>query len=263
VLGLLTPRSKSQERRAEAYRISSLVGDRVKSDRLWTECGTCQKQISVSAKSCPHCGARRKRFNALKWVGGGLLILIAIVAIAGGNKPSGESGGTSGTQMAATGDSANADLPANERDFLAVVAEYKDRFRSASNELQQSALRDERRAALLKALASRLSVEDWAGTLRRLETNVEGKAIVTVRLATGVDVLTWNNALSDAMHETMIDKGTPLYAALMNMAVGDPVHISGSFIPSDEDGAWETSMTIDGSMTAPEFLFHFNKIEKQ
>lgn len=243
--------------------VVNLGGGNVKSENLWTTCGTCQKQISVTAKSCPHCGARRKRFSALKWVGGGLLVLIAIGAIAGGNKPSGKSGSTSGMQMAATGDSANAALPANQRDFLAVVADFKERFRSASNELQQSALRDERRAALLKALASRLTVENWAGTLRKLETNTEGKAIVTVRLATGVDVLTWNNALSDAMHETMIDKGTPLYAALMNMAVGDPVTVSGSFIPSEEDGAWETSMTIDGSMTAPEFLFHFIDITKQ
>lgn len=235
----------------------------MKSKSLWTACGTCQKQISVDAQSCPHCGARRKRFSALKWAGGGLLVLIAIGAIAGGSKPSGKSDSTSRTEMAAIGDHAKAALPANQRDFLAVVADYKERFRSASNELQQSALRDERRAALLRALASRLTVENWTGTLRKLETNSEGKAIVTVRLAAGVDVLTWNNALSDAMHETMIEKGTPLYAALLNMAVGDPVIVSGSFIPSNEDGAWENSMTIDGSMTAPEFLFHFTAITKQ
>ncbi|AYG73609.1 hypothetical protein [Rhizobium sp. CCGE532] len=154
-------------------------------------------------------------------------------------------------------------LPTSQRDFLAVIADYKERFRSASNELQQSALRDGRRAAILKALASRLTVQNWTGTLRNLETSTEGKAIVTVRLVSDVDVLTWNNSLSDVIHRTMIDKGTPLYAALMNMSVGDPVTVSGSFIPSDQDGALETSLTIDGSMTAPEFLFQFSNISKQ
>lgn len=156
-----------------------------------------------------------------------------------------------------------AALPANQRDFLAVAIDYRERFRSAANELQQSALRDERRAAFKKALGSRLTVEHWIGTLRKLETNSEGKAIVTVRLAPGVDLLTWNNSLSDTMHQTMIDQGTPLYAALMNMSVGDPVIVSGSFLESDEDGVWETSMTIDGSMTAPEFLFRFTTISKR
>lgn len=156
-----------------------------------------------------------------------------------------------------------AALPANQRDFLAVAIDYRERFRSAANELQQSALRDERRASFKKALGSRLTVEHWIGTLRKLETNSEGKAIVTVRLVPRIDLLTWNNGLSDAMHHTMIDQGTPLYAALMNMSIGDPVIVSGSFLPSDEDGVRETSMTIDGSMTAPEFLFHFTTISKQ
>ncbi|UWU20156.1 hypothetical protein N2601_12715 [Rhizobium sp. CB3060] len=215
----------------------------------------------MSAKACPHCGARRKRSGALKWVGGVFLAFVVIGAVAGANKPSDKTTSTSGTPMASA--SKQSPLPASQRDFLAVVADYKERFRSASNELQQSALRDERRAAILKALASRLTVENWAGTLRNLETNTEGKAIITVRLASDVDVMTWNNSFSDVIHRTMIDKGTPLYAALMNMSVGDPVIVSGSFIPSDQDGMLETSVTIDGSMTAPEFLFQFSKISKQ
>lgn len=158
---------------------------------------------------------------------------------------------------------AETGLPQSQREFLGVVAEYKERFRSAANELQQSTLRDQRRTAVVKVLGSQLIAENWIGTLRNLETNTEGKAIVSVRLASGVDLLTWNNALSDTMHQTMIDKGTPVYAALMNMTVGDPVMVSGKFVPSDQDGALETSMTIDGSMNAPEFLFRFNQISKQ
>ncbi|MCZ7487166.1 hypothetical protein [Rhizobium rhizogenes] len=234
----------------------------MKSETLWTACGTCQKQVSVSARACPQCGAPRKRFGALKWVGGGFLALIIVGAFAGANSPSDKTASTLATQIASASKHPETVLPANQRDFLTVVGDYKERFRSASNELQQSVLRDARRAAILNALASRLTVENWTGTLRNLETNTEGKAIVTVRLASSVDVLTWNNSLSDVIHRTMIEKGTPLYDALSNMSVGDPVTVSGSFIPSNQDGALETSVTIDGSMTAPEFLFRFSKISK-
>lgn len=197
-------------------------------------------------------------------------MLVAIGGIARTSENADNEDGANGTagitargSAVATTAAAYEVLPVSQRAFLAVVTDYQARFRSASNELQQSSLRDERSAALLKALGGRLTIEGWSGTLRKLETNTEGKAIVTVRLAPNVDLKTWNNALSDAMHETMIAKGTPLYATLMHMSVGDPVMVSGSFVQSDQDGVWETSMTIDGSMTAPEFLFHFSTISKQ
>ncbi|WP_421579754.1 hypothetical protein [Shinella sp. M31] len=197
-------------------------------------------------------------------------MLVVIGGIARTNENAGRAGAAKGTTDVTAGSGAVATaatpeqaLPKTQLAFLDVVADYQARFRSASSELQQSASRDERRTALLNAFGSRLTVDGWLGTLHKLETNTEGKAIVTIRLAPNVDLKTWNNALSDVMHETMIEKGTPLYTALMEMAVDDPVMVSGSFVHSDQDGAWETSMTIDGSMTAPEFLFHFSTISKQ
>ncbi|MNF12751.1 hypothetical protein D3C80_2143530 [compost metagenome] len=65
------------------------------------------------------------------------------------------------------------------------------------------------------------------------------------------------------MDGTLIDKGTPLYSALLTMSVGDAVTVSGGFLPSEEDGVKETSLTIRGSMSDPEFLFRFNDISKQ
>lgn len=99
--------------------------------------------------------------------------------------------------------------------------------------------------------------------MRRLETNSEGKAAITVRLEQDVDLQTWNNELSDAVHTTMIDKGTPLYAILMHMSVGEKVKVSGNFIRDEADGIFENSITIRGAMTAPEFLFRFTEISKQ
>ncbi len=154
-------------------------------------------------------------------------------------------------------------LPEQQSRFLTVAAEYSDRFKSAANELQQSLLRDERRTALVEALGSQHSVSGWVGTIKRLETNSEGKAILAVSLTQNAEIATWNNALSDIVDSTLIAKGTPLYKALLNMSVGDSVAVSGSFLPSTDDGVKETSLTIRGSMTEPEFLFRFQNVSKQ
>ncbi|MCQ1772887.1 zinc ribbon domain-containing protein [Neorhizobium galegae] len=227
------------------------------SDSLPMDCKACGKQIAVKAKSCPHCGAKRFRFRALKWIGGGFIGLIIVSAALAPEKSERQAVSVVASKAAAV------PLPTKQTTFISAIADYSKRFNAASNELQQSALRDQRRAAILAALGPQLEADGWVGTLRKLETNGDGKAIVTVRLAPDVDILTWNNALSDALHSTMIEKGTPLYAALMNMAVRDKVKVSGIFIRADLDGIFENSMTIKGAMTTPEFLFRFNNISKQ
>jgi hypothetical protein len=220
--------------------------------------------MSISARACPHCGARRSRFRLVKWIGGGVIAISVLAAIAGQDEPlQNQTKTVTEVSPSLTVSSGALALPDQQNRFLTVTADYGERFESSANELQQSVLRDERRSALVKALGSQRSVNGWLGTIRRLETNSEGKAILAVQLSSNTDIMTWNNALSDILDETLIDKGTPVYRALLKMSVGDPVAVSGSFFPSSKDGVQETSVTIRGSMTNPEFLFRFHDISKQ
>ncbi len=218
----------------------------------------------MKAKSCPHCGKDGRRFSKLKWFGGGFAALVIASAIFGSGEA--EKGAVAVNSTSAASASAAkstaAPLPEQQANFIAAISDYKTRFDSAGNELQQSVLRDERRMAILKAVGGQLRANGWSGTLRKLETNGDGNAVVAVRVAPNIDLATWNNAMSDALHSTLIEKGTPLYAALVNMSVGDKVKVSGNFIRAEADGLFEQSITIRGAMTAPEFLFKFTDISK-
>ncbi|MCA2372491.1 hypothetical protein ATU3B_12740 [Agrobacterium genomosp. 3 str. CIP 111-78] len=234
----------------------------MKSKTLWTACRVCQKQLSVSAKACAQCGAPRKRFGALKLMVGGFAALVIATAIFGSGKS--EKGAVAGNSPAPASavKSTVAPLPEQQATFIEAISDYKTRFDAAGNELQQRVLRDERRMAILKAVGGQLRADGWSGTLRTLETNGDGNAVVTVRIAPNIDLATWNNAISDVLHSTLIDKGTPLYASLVNMSAGDKVKVSGNFIRAEADGLFEQSITIRGAMTAPEFLFKFTDISK-
>ncbi len=237
----------------------------MKSDSLWRACEDCGKQFSVKAKACPHCGKGGGRFSKLKWFGGGFAAFVIASAIFGsGEAEKGAVAGNSPTAASASAvKSTAAPLPEQQASFIAAISNYKTRFDAAGNELQQSVLRDERRMAILKAVGGQLRAEGWLGTLLKLETNGEGNAVVVVRVAPNIDLATWNNALSDVLHSTLIGKGTPLYAALVNMSAGDRVKVSGNYIHAEADGLFEQSITIRGAMTAPEFLFKFTEISKQ
>ena len=232
----------------------------MKSDNMWVACATCGKQVSVKAKSCPNCGHVMKKSGRWKWIAGGLLGLFVIGVALSPQKPAADKQGvSSATKNVAATSPAKPSLPATQNSFIKLIGDYKTRFGKASNELQESAMRDERAKAIVSVLGPQLEADGWLGTLRQLETNTEGKAIVTVRLAPDLDILTWNNALTDSIYSTMIEKSSPVYASLMDMSVGDKVKVSGRFIPTDGD-LLEGSITIKGAMTAPEFLFRFSDI---
>ncbi|WP_152643144.1 hypothetical protein [Rhizobium nepotum] len=236
----------------------------MKSDSLWKTCEDCGKQFSVKANSCPQCGKGGRRFSRLKWFGGSFAALVIATAIFGSGeseKGAAAGNGTNAVPASAVKSSA-APLPEQQTNFIAAINDYKTRFESAGNELQQSVLRDERRIAILKVVGGQLHAEGWLGTLRKLETNGDGNAVVVVRVAPTIDLATWNNAMSDVLHSTLIEKGTSLYAALVNMSAGDKVKVSGNFIRAEADGLFEQSITIRGAMTAPEFLFKFTEISK-
>lgn len=240
----------------------------MKSKNLWTACRTCGKQISINANSCPSCGASRSRSSKLKWLCIGVLGIIAAGAMVGKHEHRVQSAyqkaKSSNMDAHQTGSLSKAvALPVNQTDFVAVIENYAEQFRKASNELQESTLRDQRRVAMMDALNSERVIKGWKGTLQKLETNTEGKAIISVRLSPTIKLVTWNNALSDMADQTMIEKGTAPYTALANMSVGDAVEFSGSFLSSGQDGVRETSLTIRGAMTAPDFLFRFSDISKQ
>jgi hypothetical protein len=150
--------------------------------------------------------------------------------------------------------------PEDQLKFIKVVTDSVSGFRGAKNELQQSILRDQRMAEITTALHRRYTVNSWVGTINHLKTNVDGKAILSVSISPDIKVKTFNNSLSDINSNTLIEKNTTVYSNLLYLYTGQRVKFTGSFLPSSTDFIQETSLTIDGSMRKPEFLFSFKSL---
>lgn len=164
-------------------------------------------------------------------------------------------------RIAAESEEIRSLTPDQQRDFISIVNVFKSHFETANNEIQQSISRDQR-AKELGELLTLTTISKWFGTIKSIETTSEGKAVLMINIGDNVYVGTWNNALSDYLDGTLIEKSDPVYLALADMKVGDKVSFSGSFIRSNEDGVKERSLTIRGSMQDPEFLFKFNHVTK-
>ena len=144
-----------------------------------------------------------------------------------------------------------------QRDFMAIVLEYSQKYPRAENELQKSSLVTERLNRFRKLKGDPRRIKDWYGTLESMGTTGDGKAFVTIRLASVPDlrVSTWNNFFSDSKDKSLIPQSSKVYAKLAAMKKGNVVKFSGTL-------RQPTNPTEEGKMVTPNFLFIFTEIDK-
>ena len=178
------------------------------SESLFTKCRACGKEIAKSAKSCPKCGAKCRRLSFFHWM---VIAFFALIMFAFVEAPDSETVSERSVsevrQSLVQANSQDLKIPEEQALLLNVIAQSASSFRGAKNELQQSAIRDQRKSAISAALGG-YTVQSWIGTISQLQTNSEGKAILSVRISPNVEIQTWNNAVSDMMSNTLIEKGS-------------------------------------------------------
>jgi hypothetical protein len=152
-------------------------------------------------------------------------------------------------------------IPVDESGFILAIQQGQAAFRSAPNEMAQGGTRSRRRIAICQSLPH-MAVSDWVGRIEKLASNTDGKGVLEISLGADIRVTTWNNDLSDSSSHTLIDPSSSLFARVSEMRQGDQVVFSGAFFHSDVDCVTETSISLNGSMTDPEFLFRFLSVKQ-
>jgi hypothetical protein len=140
---------------------------------------------------------------------------------------------------------------------IAVLTEYSAKYKAATNELQKSALRTERKAALEKACPTRSAV-DWSGVLKKMGTTSDGQAHVQIEI--GGPKCTVSNLYPG--FDFLITHGTPLYTQVAAIPEGAKVIFSGEFVQSDKDWVKEIQLGEAMGMEMPQLLINFSSISQ-
>jgi len=158
----------------------------------------------------------------------------------------------------------NIQVPPQQKAFTDAVTPFIDKYGAAPNELKKSALRSDRKTAIANVFNETLEFTDWIGTIKTMETTSEGNAHLEISLyGAAIQIENNNNEVSAALGDkTLIPKGSELFNAIANLAVGTQVKVSGIFQKGRLDFIEELSLTEEGSMTDPAFAVKFTKVEK-
>ena len=190
----------------------------------------------------------------------GLLIFGAVKLVG----PSAQTG-TNTIRAASVGSAAqpSAEMPSDERRFLAAVASYHNEYSNASTDFQKGVVFQNRANALRASLPSGLEAKGWVGTIYKLSSNGDGFGVLEITLSDDAWLTTWNNSFSDTDDHTLILPTSPVYSTLGDLKEGDKVKVSGLLLPdSGPDVVRTTDLSMGSKMTEPEFLFRFTSIEK-
>lgn len=151
-------------------------------------------------------------------------------------------------------------LPPDEARLVEIVSLAQAESKKAENDMQRGGIKAKRDEVLCRAINS-LAVTNWIGTIKKVNSNSDGKGVLEILMAKDIEIKTWNNALSDLRENTLIEQGSPLFETASRMKSGQRVAFSGTFFRGSEgDCLRESSLTLRGKVQEPEFIFRFSEI---
>ena len=159
---------------------------------------------------------------------------------------------------------APADVPAAQQAMSDAVEQGRLDAEDAESDLQRANVLNVRSETMCDSVPDG-AVDQWVGTVVTVDANGEGKAVVVVSIEDDIEIGTWNNAFSDISDNTLIEQGTPLYDAALELVPGDVVKFSGTLKSGSEgnDACYYTSnLTEVMSIESPDYIISFSDLQK-
>ena len=159
---------------------------------------------------------------------------------------------------------APADVPAAQQAMSDAVEQGRLDAEDAESDLQRANVLNVRSETMCDSVPDG-AVDQWVGTVVTVDANGEGKAVVVVSIEDDIEIGTWNNAFSDISDNTLIEQGTPLYDAALELVPGDTVRFSGTLKSGSEgnDTCYYTSNLPEVmSIESPDYIISFSDLQK-
>ena len=183
------------------------------------------------------------------------------VVVLPAEKPTKVTEPASAAELGKTQEKSKVGMPESQNEFMAIMKEFINAYQAAPTDLKKSILQRQRARKIEtffeRSGNSKLEFVDWVVTLTRVTDAGSRGAAVRVRFpGVSIDLLT---TLRD---QILVPPDSNAYQTVADLGVGKRVRVSGEFRLKARDYIHEDSTTEEGSMTEPEFVVRFSKIEK-
>ncbi|ENE5759145.1 hypothetical protein ABNN16_001103 [Salmonella enterica subsp. enterica serovar Braenderup] len=154
-----------------------------------------------------------------------------------------------------------SELLSKQHSFIEIVSKAQRDSANAKNDMVRGGIKSIRDDDICKLLGSQ-TIKNWTGVVKNLDANGDGWGILEVEIAHGITLQTNNNSFTDINENTLINPASDLFQKASSLSIGQSVVFSGSFISKYGQCALERSVTLNGGLSSPEFIFKFSDISR-
>lgn len=152
-------------------------------------------------------------------------------------------------------DGANvANMPQREQELINILVDARKQYAAIHSD---APARDARLAMQVRVIAymqKGQTFQGWTGTIKTHGTTPEGDAWITIEIADGITISTWQKRLDDLNTSTLFRRHSPLYAAVQSAKIGQPIIFNGIILKS--------MLASDEEMVAhPQFIARFSDLK--
>jgi hypothetical protein len=150
--------------------------------------------------------------------------------------------------------SAPPPMPQREQDLIGILMDARKQYQNGHTATAAQDARMGMQIRVISFMRQGQAVQDWVGTIKSHGVTPGGSAFITLEIADGITVSTWQNDQDDFNAATLFKPHTPLFQFSQGATIGETVLFSGTFqksvLGSDEQ-----------MVTHPQFIARFSAIK--
>ena len=157
------------------------------------------------------------------------------------------------------------DFPNDEKLFIKILSEAQSQSKLAANDMAREGISNATYNRLYIYFCDR-KISDWQGKIKSISAT-DGFGIVKIEVAPKIFLKTKQDVYSDSQYGSLISPKSDLFKEASSMQKGQSVRFSGNFIAGSRQALprcmFELSVSTEGRLDEPEFLFKFDSIKTQ
>jgi len=129
-------------------------------------------------------------------------------------------------------ESGASNMPQREHDLIDILMSARKTYQTSHSPTPGKDARMEMQIRVISFMRQSQVATDWVGTVKSRGTTPDGNAWVSIEIADGSTISTWQNEREDADSATMFRPHAKLFSAAQSAKIASPIIFSGTILKS-------------------------------
>lgn len=147
-----------------------------------------------------------------------------------------------------------ANMPQRERDLIDILMSERKNYRTSHSATPAQEARVAMQIRVISYMRQSQLATNWIGTVKSRGITPEGNAWISIEIADGITVSTWQTERDDSDSATMFRPHAPLFTAAQSAKIATPIIFSGTILKS-------VLAKDDEMVTNPQFIARFGALK--